>query len=190
MAGTGRWQLIAGDPVLDFVNTVDDRLGAQPVELLRVPGDLATWGLATGLLTAPPRALRGAGDELGAARRLRAHLTSLLDALVSGEPPPSSDLRALAAAAADAFRAGTLGAEHGRVVWRWSGRSLASVRHRLAASAADLLTGEQLSRLGRCPGDGCGWFFVDTTKRGNRRWCSMQACGQEAKSARRRAAAR
>ena len=39
----------------------------------------------------------------------------------------------------------------------------------------------------QCPGDHCGWFFLDSTKRGNRRWCSMSECGQEAKTAQRRA---
>ncbi|MHB1433466.1 MAG: CGNR zinc finger domain-containing protein [Streptosporangiaceae bacterium] len=37
------------------------------------------------------------------------------------------------------------------------------------------------------PGDACGWYFLDVTKRGNRRWCSMSDCGQDAKVARRRA---
>jgi hypothetical protein len=30
-----------------------------------------------------------------------------------------------------------------------------------------------------CPGDDCGWVFLD--HRGRRRWCSMQSCGNRAK---------
>jgi predicted RNA-binding Zn ribbon-like protein len=50
----------------------------------------------------------------------------------------------------------------------------------------DLLQAEPTVRLKQCPGQQCGWFFLDTTKRGNRRWCSMAECGQEAKDEQRR----
>jgi predicted RNA-binding Zn ribbon-like protein len=53
-------------------------------------------------------------------------------------------------------------------------------------AAARLLAADPPPRLKQCPGDHCGWFFIDATKRGNRRWCSMSGCGQDAKSARRR----
>jgi predicted RNA-binding Zn ribbon-like protein len=54
-------------------------------------------------------------------------------------------------------------------------------------AAVDLLGRDTTPRLKQCPGDRCGWFFLDTTKRGNRRWCAMSECGQDAKTARRRA---
>jgi len=60
-----------------------------------------------------------------------------------------------------------------------------------AASPNDAMVDSKNRRermsTGQCAGAGCGWFFLDTTKRGNRRWCSMRDCGQDAKSARRRA---
>jgi predicted RNA-binding Zn ribbon-like protein len=54
-------------------------------------------------------------------------------------------------------------------------------------SALDLLRDVPDARLKQCPGGNCGWLFLDTTKRGNRRWCSMSECGQDAKDERRRA---
>jgi predicted RNA-binding Zn ribbon-like protein len=54
-------------------------------------------------------------------------------------------------------------------------------------SAVDLLRELPSERLKQCPGEHCGWFFLDSTKRGNRRWCSMGECGQDAKDERRRA---
>lgn len=180
------WELVAAHPVLDFVNTVDERLTAQPVELLRDADDLADWALAVGLLTSRPRRRPGAAHELEVARRLRTHLISILDAVADGRLPEPADLRALAAEAAAGYEVASLAYAHDRLGWAWSGQELESVRHRLAVLAVDLLAGEELARLGRCPGAGCGWFFLDTTKRGNRRWCSMRTCGQEAKTARRR----
>jgi predicted RNA-binding Zn ribbon-like protein len=54
-------------------------------------------------------------------------------------------------------------------------------------SAVELLRSSPTGRLKECPGDRCGWLFLDTSKRGNRRWCSMSECGQEAKDEQRRA---
>ena len=48
-------------------------------------------------------------------------------------------------------------------------------------SAADLLTGPSLERVKRCPGEGCGWLFLDTSRNGSRRWCDMASCGNRAR---------
>jgi predicted RNA-binding Zn ribbon-like protein len=49
-------------------------------------------------------------------------------------------------------------------------------------SAADLLVGSQLPRVRQCGNPACGWLFFDNSKSGNRRWCSMSACGNRAKA--------
>ncbi len=54
--------------------------------------------------------------------------------------------------------------------------------HRIAESAFVLLTRGPLDRPGACPS--CGWLFVDTSKNGRRRWCSMATCGARDKSRR------
>ena len=66
----------------------------------------------------------------------------------------------------------------------------------MLASAAALLRDGPLDRLRQCPGpDGwCGWLFLDRSRNGSRRWCSMALCGNPAKmrarAARKRAADR
>ena len=180
-------ELVAGHPALDYVNTIDDRLTTDPADLLREPGDLSTWGVRAGLLAEGPRRGQTDRDEFVAALALRDHLVALLDARVSGDPAPAADRRALAQAVAAAYAAGTLEqVDDGTLGWRWDPCDLATVRHVVATTAAQLLAGPAAARIRRCDGAGCGWFFLDTTKRGNRRWCSMQECGQDAKSARRR----
>ncbi|MHB1508332.1 MAG: CGNR zinc finger domain-containing protein [Acidimicrobiales bacterium] len=181
-----KWELIGGHFVLDFVNTVDDRLDSRPTELLNHPSDLASWGVAAGLLPATPRLGAGAHEELTGTAALRGHLISLLDAAVDLRAPARGDLQALSREAADAYNVAALAYEGGRLCWRWDGTELSTIRHRIATSTVDLLASQSAERIGRCPGPGCGWFFLDTTKRGNRRWCSMSDCGQESKSARRR----
>jgi predicted RNA-binding Zn ribbon-like protein len=47
-------------------------------------------------------------------------------------------------------------------------------------SAYELLLSDRLSRIKECPN--CGWLFLDTTKNGTRRWCSMSTCGSIVKA--------
>jgi len=156
-------------------------------DTLRTPDDLRCWGLRTGVLDLPfvPPG-RDADLELAAARNLREHLHDVLLAMVEGRPPHDRDLRALTVAVAEAYAAGRLTATpEGRLSWQWNTRHLATVRHRSAESAVELLSSQTSQRLRRCPAPGCGWFFLDTTKNAGRRWCSMSGCGTRVKNANR-----
>jgi predicted RNA-binding Zn ribbon-like protein len=50
----------------------------------------------------------------------------------------------------------------------------------VARSAAELLASADLDRVRRCPGEGCGWLFLDTTRNRSRRWCETAGCGNRA----------
>jgi predicted RNA-binding Zn ribbon-like protein len=41
-----------------------------------------------------------------------------------------------------------------------------------------------VGRLRHCLNDQCGWLFMDDSKNGSRRWCSMRSCGNRAKAQR------
>jgi predicted RNA-binding Zn ribbon-like protein len=71
-----------------------------------------------------------------------------------------------------------------RPAWR-----LADGPHRVAdaivVDAMELLFSPDLHRVKSCPAiEGCGWLFVDSTRNGTRRWCSMRYCGSRAKAIR------
>src|SRR5580704_15548830 len=51
-------------------------------------------------------------------------------------------------------------------------------------AAGDLLAGPRLDRVRRCANPECGWLFLDDSRAGKRRWCSMQSCGNRAKARR------
>jgi predicted RNA-binding Zn ribbon-like protein len=176
---------VAGDIALDFVNTAEERGHPDAGDALRDPADLAFWGRRYGLLSSAA----GDGDraELRRAIEARELLYRLCLAHVHARPAVADDLERLAALAAAAYRAGTLEpAPDGQLRWHWSPAEPATVRHAAVAAAVRLFGSDAPDRLKQCPGDHCGWFFLDSTKRGNRRWCSMSECGQEAKTARRR----
>src|SRR5690606_23867005 len=55
-------------------------------------------------------------------------------------------------------------------------------RHRLALAAQTLIADGLLPRLRQC--EACSWLFLDTSRGGRRRWCSMATCGNRAKARR------
>jgi predicted RNA-binding Zn ribbon-like protein len=201
---------VAGHVALDFVNTAEERGHPDAGDSLRTVDDLRLWGRRRGVLTSGADGIRGASGasgasggsgaggadgadggagpaELAATLKARELLYDLFLCRVRGRRAPDADRARLSRLASEAFQAASLGEEaDGRLGWRWDPSRLASVRHVAIATAVELLSQSPTARLRQCPGDHCGWFFLDTTKRGNRRWCSMSECGQEAKTLRRR----
>jgi predicted RNA-binding Zn ribbon-like protein len=185
---------VAGHAALDFVNTAEERGHPLCGEALHTPADLRLWGERYGLLSAAagPADPAGAGTEADRAEFRRAIearevLYRLFLARAGHGRPSPADLGRLAALVPAAYRAATLTAPvGGPLAWHWDPAGLATIRHTAVIAAAGLLTADPAVPVKQCPGDHCGWFFLDATKRGNRRWCSMGECGQQAKNARRR----
>jgi predicted RNA-binding Zn ribbon-like protein len=67
--------------------------------------------------------------------------------------------------------------------WQWETDSLSLDRilWPIVRSAADLLTAADLSRVRQCPGEECGWLFLDISRSRRRQWCDMAECGNLAK---------
>jgi predicted RNA-binding Zn ribbon-like protein len=178
---------VAGDVALDFVNTAEERGHPAAGDALVTPGDLRLWGERYGLLRASVKLGADAADELDRARSARDLLYDIFAACVHGSSGTSAQLADLTELARAAYGAGALRPQDSSVRWQWNRAELATVRHVAVTSGVELLGALPSSRLKQCPGDHCGWIFLDTTKRGNRRWCLMSECGQDAKDERRRA---
>jgi predicted RNA-binding Zn ribbon-like protein len=71
----------------------------------------------------------------------------------------------------------------GRTAVRAAPAPVAGILSIIARDAIALFTGEHHDRIRRCLGHECSLYFVDRSRRGNRRWCSMAACGEKASSA-------
>jgi predicted RNA-binding Zn ribbon-like protein len=191
--GNGLPHLLGGLLCLDFVNTVDPRHAADRTDFLPDYDALARWaGLAGAVPPGTVPDLQRAGTArpgpaqavLGAAGELREHLYRVIRPLLDGKPAAEPSLDALSAAVARAHEARCLVPGEGRsLAWSWHDpRQLDLPLLAVALSAADLVTSRAITRVRECPGaDGCGWLFLDTSKSGTRRWCSMQVCGNRAK---------
>lgn len=186
MQSVAELPFIAGHVALDFANTAEERSHPDAGDALRTIGDLRLWGQRRGILTSSADS-DAAIRELPAALEARELLYKLFCCRVHGHRAPDADRARLSGLASRAYQAATLEQEaDGRLSWSWDPSRLTTVRHVAVTTALELLGRNPTARLRQCPGDHCGWFFLDTTKRGNRRWCSMSECGQEAKTARRR----
>jgi predicted RNA-binding Zn ribbon-like protein len=180
-----RFELIGGDPVLDFVNTIHDWTAPEPRDYVPTFPEVLRFAEAAGVLSPAEARRLGAlpgGTELRRLRDLRARLERILRAVEADRAPPGSDLEDLAEGAAEAARSARLRSEKGRVkrLVDADAAGAATVRLRLVEGMIALLTSERPSRVSRCPS--CGWFFVDTTKNRSRRWCSMAMCGSAVKA--------
>jgi predicted RNA-binding Zn ribbon-like protein len=165
------------DLCLDFANTRYWRGQATPTETLNGPADLAGWAKAA----RPP-----SSREFEQAIALRETLYRLFDTQAQGRPAAARDLEAFNQALAHAPTRRAL--KRGRSGYEWevdmkSGTALALLAPVLW-SAGDLLAGPRLDRVRRCANPECGWLFLDDSRAGKRRWCSMSACGNRAKARR------
>ena len=181
------FQLVGGDAVLDFVNTIHDWTAPEPRDYLPTFTEALRFAEEAELVTrAEARALVGlAGTaELRRLRELRLRLERIFRAVRSERSPTSEDLDALAHDAAEAGRAARLRFDRGQLtrVIDHETAGAATLRLRLVERAIALLTSDHLERLSACPS--CGWYFLDATKNRSRRWCSMDMCGSAVKARR------
>ena len=177
---------VAGNAGLDFVNTAELRGHPDAGDVIATAADLRRWGQRYGLLS-HVSAHDAGDDELPRAIVARELLYAVFVGRIGGRTPSRAQLDQLAALAVTAYSAAELRRDDtGAIEWRWRRSELSTVRHTAVTDAVQLLTQPPTPRLKQCPGDGCGWLFLDATKRGNRRWCEMRKCGQEAKDDRRR----
>lgn len=165
-----------GRPALDLPATLAGRISGQHREALAAPGDLDRWLIAAGLAET---ASGSTAQDLSAARALREAVFDLAMATVRGREAPEPSRAALNALAAEPAAVPQLEAD-GAARLRGSARALlASV----ARDAVLLLGGPEAGRIRQCEGPQCAILFLDTSRKGDRRWCSMSACGNRAKVA-------
>ncbi|KUY73175.1 CGNR zinc finger domain-containing protein [Burkholderia cepacia] len=175
---------------IDFANTLYWRGADTPTETFGTLDDLLTWcreqaGVPSGLADACR--VRGKDDEpamLARALALREALYRLFHAQAEQREPHADDLALLGGFLAEAAPRVALARIDGAYAWRigGAGATLAALLSPVLWSAIDLLGGARLAKVKRCANDACQWLFIDDSKNGSRRWCSMSSCGNRAKA--------
>ena len=192
--------LTGGRPCLDFVNTIDWRLDPEwRHDLLGDYSDLLAFAHRLRLINDPEeRSLAGlARKKPEAASRAFAQARAFRDALITiiddiagtpssparGAPRPAAltlfeaALRRARSIQSFAWKEGRLG-----LISQPLSEGLDAPWLALARDAEDLLCSDAALRIRVCAAVGCGWAFLDTSKNGSRRWCSMKICGNREKA--------
>jgi len=166
----------AGHLALDLPATLRGRLRGTPQDLLAAPHDLARWLHAAGLsATLPP----ATAEDLAFARALRESVYAIALDRIDGTHDSTRARRTLNRLAASPGAQPELDP---RGALRWSGR-VEQLLATLAADAVRLFGGAQATRIRQCQAAACARLFLDTSRSGERRWCSMTSCGNKAKVA-------
>ncbi|PWT77759.1 MAG: hypothetical protein C5B60_02175 [Chloroflexi bacterium] len=190
-------ELLGGRVCLDFINTIDPReshaASARSRDYLEGYADLALWsGYARllpeqrvgALLASAVQHPDAAQHVFERAIALRETLFRVFSSAAAGKQPVAADLEALRSAYRKVMAEAQLDYTPDGFSWQWpdTDDALDQMLWPLVRSAVDLLTSPELRRVKVCPGLGdCGWLFLDTSKSGQRRWCSMESCGSRAK---------
>nr|BFE57035.1 ABATE domain-containing protein [Dactylosporangium thailandense] len=181
-----RFQRGAGRLCLDFTRTLRRRGTEYAVEELPDGPALAAWVGQCGPVAPVPgsvvpaaivrdaHGLREAVYALVAAARTRA------GAAAAGEAPRER----VNQAAARSVPTPALG-ERGELRW-YANDPVTSTLALVARDALDLVASPAVQRIRECADPACDALFLDGSRPGSRRWCSMDSCGNRAKKQRRR----
>jgi predicted RNA-binding Zn ribbon-like protein len=181
---------VANRPVLDFLNT-KPVLAEGPTELLPDFDALERWLIASGIVnSAKTKGLLRSWRHSAAAdaflKELRAFRERLRKAVVrmeAGATPSDDFLKEVNARLLQYPARTTLLKREGRIFMEpiFEPREPADLWAPILHGVADLVSELQTGRLRQC--ESCVVHFFDTSKKGSRRWCSMNICGNKVKVA-------
>jgi predicted RNA-binding Zn ribbon-like protein len=187
------FNILAGEPCLDFINTLDNRaVPDKNLELLPDYASFVHWAEQAGVISRQKRQRlcdHGEADPARAASvldwaiELRECLYRVFDGMVREQKPSKADLDLLAHFLAQSYGAVKFRSAAGRYEIDWQdGDELESPLWPIVRSASNLLTSPDLKLVRECDVESCRWLFVDRTKNHSRRWCDMKICGNRTKA--------
>ncbi|HEY1901864.1 MAG TPA: CGNR zinc finger domain-containing protein [Terracidiphilus sp.] len=181
---------VANRPILDLLNT-KPVLPDGPTELLPDFRALERWLIASGTVTsakakATLRSWRNSAEAAAFLKRLVLFREKLREAVLrmeGGSAPGETFLAEVNLLLMQHPFPMLLHKRDGKVIRENSFelRRPADLWAPIIDATANLLAEQSLSRLRKC--ESCVVHFFDTSKKGSRRWCSMNICGNKLKVA-------
>ena len=188
------FELVAGHPALDLINTLDWRFRDQgPEELIGTYDDLVRFTAQCGLIGAAEgrRLLRNvttnkAAHVVAEARALRESAARVFYAVVDESTPSADAIRELEIRFKQAEAHRCLRWTESRLQWEFPAAAPAPELPLwiLSLKTAQLLTSANMDMIRDCGNPECRWLFLDTSKNHTRRWCDMKICGNRMKARR------
>ena len=181
---------VANKPILDLLNT-KPVLADGPTELLLDVRALERWLIASGVVTSPKtkaivRSWRHSTEATDFLKQLIAYRERLREAVMrieNGSSPTDAFLTEVNSLLLQHPRHTSLHKRDGKVIREtlFEPRKPTDLWAPIIDATADLLTEAEWSRIRKC--ESCVVHFFDTSKKGSRRWCSMNICGNKLKVA-------
>lgn len=181
---------VANKPILDLLNT-RPVLSDGATELLPDVHALERWLIASGIVTSPKtkaivRGWRQSTEAVAFLEELIAFREKLREAVVrieNGLVPTDVFLAEVNSLMNQHPRHTSLHKREGMVVREtlFEPRKPVDLWAPIIDMTVDLLTETEPSRIRKC--ESCVVHFFDTSKKGSRRWCSMNLCGNKVKVA-------
>jgi len=181
---------VSNRPILDLLNT-KPVLEGVPTELLTDGRALERWLIASGMVTstrekATLRGWRNSSEPeafLNELIKFREKLREAVLRIESGALPSDAFIAEVNGLLLQYPRRTSLHKRDGRLVRETYTelRKPADLWAPIAHATEDLLAGTEPSRIRKC--ESCVIHFFDTSKKGSRRWCSMNLCGNRLKVA-------
>lgn len=173
----GGFRFRAGSIALDLPATLAGRLKAAQRDLLNGPEDVSRWLVAAGLSPKPPVTET---EDVAEMRRLREAIYSLAMAQINGDGMPANARATLNRLAAGPSMAIPRLDSGGKMRVTGSTKGFITL---LAHEAIRLFSDDRRARIRQCAFETCALLFLDISRSGERRWCSMSGCGNKAKVA-------
>lgn len=196
-----KWKFRGGQLCLDFVNTVGGRV-LQKVngtiqwtireERIKNYEDLIDWSKTIGLVNDSETkrlislAFKNSKEADLVFRRayiLRESLFGIFRNIMDGKKPQEADVEILNGECIIAREHQKLFYTENKFEWNFAPEEDQSdcIIWPIAINASELLVSNLLDRIHQCPGENCGWLFLDTSKNKSRQWCDMKDCGNLSK---------
>ncbi len=187
---TDGFLFVANRPILDLLNT-KPILADGPMELLPNVRALERWLIASGTVSSAKdkatvrdwRNSKEAEDFLKQIIAFRERLRDTVLRVESGMLPSDAFLSEVNALLLQHPHHTSLRKREGRLARETfvELRTPADLWAPIVDATADLLVEAESSRIRKC--ESCVVHFFDTSKKGSRRWCSMNICGNKLKVA-------
>jgi len=190
------FRFIAEHLGLDFANTVHWHASDHPLDILADYEALARWSQEAGILdktrfsTLIENAARSpdeASEVYARAIAIREAIYRICTAEIQAQIPLGPDVITLNDELSRWQVNARIVPSSDGFTWNYNVdfSALDSPLWPIVRDTADLLTSENIHRIGQCADDrGCGWLFLDTSKNHSRRWCDINDCGNRAKQRR------
>lgn len=187
---------VGGHLSLDFNNTVDwDEAAPGGGEYLTDYGRLVSWGYGASLLSERVRdqllAMWDRKPSLGErtlamAWSVRSTIHRVFFGIITGTLGIEGELGQINALLRQAPGQLQYKSSQRACGWVWPAcdSDPACMIWPVVWSASQLLTSSQLANVKTCANENCGWLFLDTSRKHNRKWCEMGVCGNRAKARR------